>query len=320
MIFISRNEFFLTDYIYKIANFDSRMVESGFVAEGYFDHYNADASELLTVEQVIQRRNYLYHEEGTKRRYEFAFTPSMGFLGSPEPLLNDTELKISFDRCRPETSLIATSSITNDCDYIEIKDCHAVTEYISSPEIRDFFANIDVRPIVYEYESVDVLIKNIPKGETDIRLDNIRGGKNPSYLFLGLIPQKSLEGDFSRSSTSFRHNQLTDINLTLNGNSVNSFPISIKNNSLIYPLYKFLDSTNQLYNNQCGSTLTINNFESNYMIAHKFECEVSNTGWIGVNLKLSRAPANDDPLCLVAWFVCNNTITVDKFHSVEKLK
>ena len=320
MIFVFRNEFFLTDYIYKIANFDSRMVESGFVAEGYFDHYNGDASELLTVEQVIQRRNYLYHEEGTKRRYEFAFTPSMGFLGSPEPLLNDTELKISFDRCRPETSLIATSSITNDCDYIEIKDCHAVTEYISSPEIRDFFANIDVRPIVYEYESVDVLIKNIPKGETDIRLDNIRGGKNPSYLFLGLIPQKSLEGDFSRSSTSFRHNQLTDINLTLNGNSVNSFPISIKNNSLIYPLYKFLDSTNQLYNNQCGSTLTINNFESNYMIAHKFECEVSNTGWIGVNLKLSRAPANDDPLCLVAWFVCNNTITVDKFHSVEKLK
>ena len=90
-------------------------------------------------------------------------------------------------------------------------------------------------------------------------------------------------------------------------------------NSLIYPLYKFLESTGQLYNNQCGSTLTVNDFESNYLIAHKFECEVSNTGWIGVNLKLAKAPSNDDPLCLVAWFVCNNTITVDKFHSVEKL-
>ena len=309
----------MTDYIYKVSNFDSKMMESGFIPEGYFDHYNADDTELLAESRVIERRNYLYHEEGTKRRYEFAFTPVMGFLGSPEPLLNNTELKISFDRCRPESALIATTSINDDCEYIEIKDCHALTEYVSSPEIRDFFETIEVRPIVYEYDSVDVLIKNIPKGETDIRLDNIRGGKNPSYLFIGLIPQKSLNGDFGRSSTSFRNHELTDINLTLNGNSVNSFPINIKNNSLIYPLYKFLDSTDQLYNNQCGSTLTINDFQCNYLIAHKFECEVSNTGWIGINLKLGKAPPNDDPLCLVAWFVCHNTITIDKFHSVEKL-
>ena len=47
-------------------------------------------------------------------------------------------------------------AITNDCEYIEIKDCHALTEYVSSVEIRDFFETIDVRPIVYEYESVDV--------------------------------------------------------------------------------------------------------------------------------------------------------------------
>ena len=112
----------MTDYIYKVTNFDSKMVESGFIPEGYFDHYNADDTELLDASQVIERRNYLYHEEGNKRRYEFAFTPVMGFLGSPEPLLNDTELKISFDRCRPETALIATASITNDCEYIEIKD------------------------------------------------------------------------------------------------------------------------------------------------------------------------------------------------------
>ena len=295
------------------------MVESGFIAEGYFDHYNADDSELVAESQVIMRRNYLYHEEGTKRRYEFAYTPAIGFLGSPESLLNNTELKISFDRSRPETALIATASITNDCEYIELKDCYAMTEYVSSPEIRDFFETVEISPIIYEYESVDVLIKNIPKGETDIRLDNIRGGNNPSYLFLGLIPQKNLNGDFSKCSTSFRHHNLTDMNITLNGNSVNSFPINIKHHSSVFPLYKFLDSTDQLYNNAVGSTLTINDFESNFLIAHKFECEVSNTGWIGINFKLSQAPSDSEPLCLVAWFVCNNQLTIDKFHSVEKL-
>ena len=116
----------------------------------------------------------------------------------------------------------------------------------------------------------------------------------------------------------FRHHQLSEINITLNGNSVNSFPMAIKNHSSIFPLYKFLETTGQLYNNKCGSSLTVNDFESNFLISHKFECEISNTGWIGINLKLSRAPAEDEPLCLVAWFICENRISVDKFHSVEK--
>lgn len=295
------------------------MMESGFITEGYFDHYNADKSELLAEKTVIVRRNYLFHEEETTRRYEFTFTPSMGFLGCPEPLLNNTELKISFDRTRPECALIATGAITHACDYIEIKDCYAITEYISSPDIRQYFETIDTSPIIYEYDTVDVWIKNIPKGEKDIRFDNIRGGNNPSFLCLGLIPQSSLNGDFDRCSTSFRNHNLTDVNITLNGNSVNSFPINIKNNSLIYPLFKFLDATDQLYNNQCGSTLTINDFESNYLIAHKFECEISNTGWLGINLKLSEAPPDSEPLALVVWFIHEARIAIDKFHSVEKL-
>ena len=314
-----RNEFFLTDYIYKTTNYDSKMTETGFMIEGYFDHYNADDTELMAEPSLIERRSYLYHQSGTKRRYEFAYTPSMGFLGSPLPLLNDTELKISFDRCKPETALIATSSITNDCEYIEIKDCYAVTEYISSPETRELFQSIDISPIIYDYDSVDVLIKNIPKGETDIRLDNIRGGINPSYLFLGLIPQKSLNGDYSKCSTSFRHYGLNEINITLNGNSVNSYPIAIKNHSSIYPLYKFLETTNHLYNNKCGNTMSIQDFESNFLLSHKFECEISNTGWIGINIKLSNAPNEDEPLCLVCWFICENKISIDKFHSIEKL-
>lgn len=295
------------------------MLESGFITEGYFDHFNADKDELNQMESIIKRRNYLFHEEGDVRRYEFAYTPTMGFLGSPDPLLNNTELKISFDRNRPESALIATGNVTTVCDYIEIKDCYAITEYVSSPDIRNYFEAIDSSPIIYNYESVDVLIKNIPKGEKDIRFDNIRGGQNPSYIFLGLIPQSSLNGDFSRCSTSFRNHKLTDVNITLNGNSVNSFPISMKNNSLIFPLFKFLESTDQLYNNKCGSTLTINDFESNYLIAHKFECEISNTGWIGINLKLADTPLETDPLAMVAWFIYDTTISIDKFHSVEKL-
>ena len=82
--------------------------------------------------------------------------------------------------------------------------------------------------------------------------------------------------------------------------------------------YKFLETTNHLYNNKCGNTMSIQDFESNFLLSHKFECEISNTGWIGINLKLSETKETE-PLCLVCWFITENKLTVDKFHSVEKI-
>ena len=40
---ILRNEFFLSDYIYKLANFDLNMIHSGFMIEGYYDTFNMNA-------------------------------------------------------------------------------------------------------------------------------------------------------------------------------------------------------------------------------------------------------------------------------------
>ena len=39
-------EYFLSDYIYKIENFDGGMVKTGFNAEGYFDNYNMNYDEF----------------------------------------------------------------------------------------------------------------------------------------------------------------------------------------------------------------------------------------------------------------------------------
>lgn len=297
------------------------MIESGFLTEGYFDNFNFDAEDLKEEGGdsggIKQRRKWGRHTNGTTIRYEFAFSPNTGFLASRDLLLNDTELKISFDRTPAQTSLLEVGAVTSECKYLEIKDCYAVTEYVSSSDIRDYFSTIDHSPFVYEFEEVEVLVKNLPLNETDIRFDNIRGGRLPSFLFLGLVSQEALNGDFSLSSTNFEPNNLTDLNITLNGNSVHGFPINIKNNSVIFPLQKFMDVTGQLYNSQCASCFRIPEFQHNYIHAHRFEAESSDTGWIGVNFKLSSVPAK--PMSLVLWSVSPSAITVDKFHSVERI-
>ena len=296
------------------------MIQSGFMTEGYYDTYNMDAGKLKIesgrIKEARQQGATMSADNATIR-YEFVFTPNTGFLASPDLLLKDTELKISFDRTNPGTSLLQTSSIETECKYLEIKDCYAITEYVSSQEIRDYFEVIESRPFIYEYEEVEVLVKNLPLHETDIRFDNIRGGSLPSFMFVGLIPQNALNGDFQLSSTNFKCQNLTDLNITLNGNSVHGYPINIKNNSPIFPLLKFLDVTGQLYNSETGSSTRVIDYEYNFVHAHLFEAESSETGWISVNFKLSTAPA--EPMSMVLWFVSRCGLTIDKFHSVERV-
>ena len=247
----------------------------------------------------------------------------MGFLASPDLLLRDCELKLSLDRLPSKVAVLKVDDVSSSIeDVLTIKDCFATVEYISSPEIRRKFESINTTPFLYEYDDVDVLIKNIPKGETEIRFDNLRGGSIPDYIFIGLIPQIHLQGDILKSSTGFLANNVEEMNLTYNGNSVNGYPISIRQNSVYYPMHKFFDVTDQLYNLKCGSTLNAPEFHYNFIWAHKFEAQQSN-GWIGINFKYSEIPKKSDgteePMAVVAWIVCHSAFTVDKFMQIEKL-
>ena len=58
---------------------------------------------------------------------------------------------------------------------LQIYNCFAVTDYISSPDICDYFSVIDSQPFLYQYDDVDVMIKNISLGETDVRFDTLKG-------------------------------------------------------------------------------------------------------------------------------------------------
>ena len=309
-----------------MGNYDGGLVNTGFLFEGYLDNYNCSSKEfdLDGGDNIIANRKYKRYSESGKKIYEFALIPNMGFLGSPDLLVKNCELKLSFDRAPASLAVLQHGDPAEQIgDVLEIKDCVASTDYISSPDIRDYFSTIENGPFVYHYDDVDVIIKNIPLGETDIRFDTLRGGNTPSYMFVGIIPQKSLMGDLEVSSTGFRANMVSEMNITFNGNSVNGYPINITNNSYIYPMLKYLDVTGQLYNQNCGQTITGPEFEYNFLWSHKFEAEPSPEGWVGVNFKFSELTKTEDgenePMCLVAWIIFESAFTIDNFLQIDKI-
>ena len=143
------------------------------------------------------------------------------------------------------------------------------------------------------------------------------GGNNPSVLFMGILPSSALSGNQLISSTGFRQNKVTDVNLTLNGNSVNGYPMAIKHENCVFPLRLFNDVTNRYMNPLCGDVMNIATFQSNWLYSHNFEAEATSQGWIGVQLKTS-APFVE-PATLVIWTVSRHKITIDRYHQVEKM-
>ena len=197
-------EYFLADYMLKLGNYNADYITSAYVTEGYSDFTNCNAGLLQTDEgkNIVTVRERTGIKANGKARYDFAFIPDAGFLGNADPLFENCELKLRFDRADPMVALLKKAE-GGSCSEIQIQDCYAVTEYISSPDLRDYFDRIEYEPLLYKYEDVEVLVKSIPYNQTRIRFDNLRGGNTPSHIFAGIISTDALDGHIELCSSQF---------------------------------------------------------------------------------------------------------------------
>ena len=234
-------------------------------------------------------------------------------------LLKDVELKLCLDRADPQQALMCVDAewaAIQDTKF-DIKDCYATTEYISSPDLRSYFDSIDYAPIRYDYEDCEVFVHSVPQGDTIVRFNNIRGGNVPSHMFIGFIETSALNGRYDQSSTRFSPHNVQYMNISLNGNSVNGYPLRTQHNIVTQPLQKFLSCTNRTCNLNSGKLLTPNEFEFNWLWSHCFEAEDAAAGWIGVDFKLK--DAFNKSMSMVVWIISSAALAIDKYHQIEKI-
>ena len=107
------------------------------------------------------------------------------------------------------------------------------------------------------------------------------------------------------------------MNISLNGHSVNGYPVTIKNNSGTFAQFQFNETVGRSYNIQCGSVLSKDQFKSNYIWAHRFEAEQTAQGWIGFDVKLKEPFTSSHTM--VIWLVLPKATTIDKYHQITHL-
>ena len=351
-----RGQFYLTDILSKISNYNSSFVTTALAyTEGYGAilhsadrHFIEQMKTQFLKEDIIAeyRTTYGFSQD---RMFEFILDLEGGILNCNQPLMSNTEVKLSFDRCLAAIGLLyekwGTDQNGNDIvqpteldnKVLDLIDPYMEVEYISSPYLRNFYAQIVDRPITMRYDDCDVYMKSVPAGQTSFRWTNIMGGNTPDYIFGGFMTTASLQGDFDES-TSFRNIHLTEANVSLNGMPVQGYPI---NGMLLKPgktssakLYvKFLDTigrAKKTMGGQCINAAAWNNYYN--LISHKFEGEQSNEGWISIEAKFNEATETDHTfgmlpntclfyfiiILLVMFAIRNNAVTLDKFQKITK--
>ena len=209
--------------------------------EGYYDNeiYEYLANKTDKEEVKLLRRPQCLHDSKLKKYiYELVFFPSNGFCLDNKPLPLNTTMKLKFNRLRSEYSTVHIGSTSegqkaHQGQPLEITDCYALCEYVSSPAMRNYFTRIKSKPISYKYQEVTVSTRDIPENTNNITLHNIKGGNTPAYFFFALTQTDSFQGSMSKETSSFGfHADLQNINLTLNGQSCVGYPM-VKSFSLI---------------------------------------------------------------------------------------
>ena len=223
--------YMLADYLTKLTNYDPQYVMTAFQIEGYYDEYNYETIAEGTDKDLIRdgRRPGCFVNSDGNYVYELIFLPTHGFFLENKTLPLNTDLSLTLYRLKHEFSTIWIGK--NEADKLpagealKITDAYAMVEYVSSPSLRNHFARIKSKPISYKFNDIMIKTMALPKGRKQVQLLNVTGGNTPAYMFFGLVKTEALFGSDAHESTNFSfHQDLTQINVTLNGQSLHGYP------------------------------------------------------------------------------------------------
>ena len=240
-------------------------------------------------------------EIGNVKRGVYVLSLEGGILNCSQPLVPNTEVKFTFERAPAQFSLFYTSldkplpTTLDNGKAVDIKDCYLELEYVSSPYLRNLQASIIEKPITYYYDDCQIYMKDVAKGSQTFRVHSLCGGLTPEYIFAGFMPSKCLAPDFETNSVRFENPDIREACISLNGAPVQGYPITPFYPTDATQIYsRFIDTIGKRKITLAAGTLTWEAFKDDFfLLSHHFEGEQSNEGWIGFDIKFSKASEKD---------------------------
>ena len=170
-------------------------------------------------------------DDGFKRRYEkikeskvveMVGRPFIDICAATQYLLPGIDIRLNFDRASPEFSLMTTASESFIVDIMDAKLYVEKVNLLPSLALDHIKMLESGKPMQMALRKVEVRSFTIPPGTSQVSNENILTGLIPYRVIIAILPSQAYIGSYKTNPFVFANNSLSYINLSVNGENVNT--------------------------------------------------------------------------------------------------
>ena len=240
-------------------------------------------------------------------------------------LLNGLSLRLVLHRQKDRFALLSNADNASFKIKIVVAVLFARKSVLSADKFRSIQQKLE-RHSIYPINRVVMTTRSVASGLSTINWDNAIMGQLPNKVIVGMVDNETYIGSYKRNPFNFKHNDLSSIDLYVNGQSKPGRPIKLNFSSDEYMEgYLSLFASTGKFNQDEGLIITRGDYKGGYSLfafdispalCNGRHQEIARKGTVQLELEFSKPLTNTITLLLYSEF--DNVITVDRYRNVLK--
>ena len=304
------NEYFLSAYFNYLINFSLDYQTAALSTVGIFDYAQGATSVVETWPDSTKAsfKNSRSNLGANQNTFEIVMPIDSTIFNTADLLPSQTALDLSFERVKASMSGLLMKQTAMVDSVLDLKDCYLILPYKNDETMFQLERNAIQKPLKIKYDDFVIKRFNIPRGTSNVMMNDLLSGPLPYKLFWGIQDMQSYTGSFKESSTKFNNHNLTKVNIYVDGKEADGYPLSMSQTQMSLPFIKFLQATNQLQNGYMSRTLSQLEYKDNNCIMAT-TLDPDSSGSISFEFNFSHV-VNED-LVLVVCCLFDRTMKID---------
>ena len=312
------NEYALSAYINSLLSYSKGTMQTGLKTLGIFDEINLQTTQIAAMIRNHTWDTYLRRRKAVNNtfKYEIIMPIDNTIFYSDDLLPSGQRWSLSFERAETQYSTLLTvaGTVTSKVDKVlALEDVYLMIPYVNDEKTNQLESNWIEKPISIGYDNYQMQRFTLESGTANIRLSNIINGKLPKLLLYGIMEESAYMGSFTECSTKFGKHNLTEIDMLLNGVSVQGMPIKMSNDCVAIPYTRFLSAISSFMDKSTSQTIPLQDFHDYHFLHVATFPETA--GALSFELSFSANVASG--LILVTCSIFDVNMEIDKYGNFK---
>ena len=192
---------------------------------------------------------------------------NLDFFRQSRYLLCNTSMRLKMTLNKPEFLLNAFGAVSDFKIHVEDITVYIRRVAVNPSVIRGHAEGLNRNNALYPVQHTKLLTFTIPRGQKSFMKDNLFPSEAPKLLMVAMVDNDAVNGEIKKNPFNFKHNNLGEIALRVNGTSHPGPPYRPDFSSYAF-LRSYVDFMNvfDFYNTDDTNGLTLKEFQNGYTI------------------------------------------------------